>query len=55
MGADASRGKICSYYLVEYVFSSFLYPDERGTRLLENSRREMRLLKNARRETRRPH
>ena len=26
-GGDASRGKIYSYYLVEFVFSSFLYPD----------------------------
>ena len=29
-GGDASRvGKIFSYYLVEHVFSSFLYPDAR--------------------------
>ena len=26
-GGDASRGKIYSYYLVEFVFPSFLYPD----------------------------
>jgi hypothetical protein len=27
-GGDASRvGKICSYYLVAFVFSSILYPD----------------------------
>ena len=27
-GGDASRvGKICSYYLVAFVFTSFLYPD----------------------------
>ena len=27
-GGDASRvGKGCSYYLAEFVFSSFLYPD----------------------------
>ena len=29
-GGDASRGKIYSYYLVEFVFSSFLYPDNAG-------------------------
>ena len=30
MGGDASRvGKRCSYYLVEFIFSSFLYPDAR--------------------------
>ena len=29
-GGDASRvGKRCSYYLVEFIFSSFLYPDAR--------------------------
>ena len=29
-GGDASRvGKICSFYLAELVFPSFLYPDAR--------------------------
>ena len=29
-GGDASRvGKGCSYYLAEFVFPSFLYPDAR--------------------------
>ena len=29
-GGDASRvGERCSYYLVEFIFSSFLYPDAR--------------------------
>ena len=29
-GGDASRvGKRCSYYLVESIFFSFLYPDAR--------------------------